>query len=280
MALKRFDRTAFTGLNAKRLWKWTGLLIFCLVVLTRPAHLYARDWMDWQNPAYIEKAFVEIAFKNEYRPGISTLTKWNEPIRYRFIYQHTANSPLIEELFQVHLAQLQQITQLSIQQASPADTANLTIILTQDRLYKQAIQTYTNSRVKNLERESNCMGSYQLDAQGAISKGVIILPVDFVFSRGILTACVIEETTQLMGLPNDSDWVTPSIANDVSQMEFLTGLDYTFLKILYNPNLTAGMTLEQSRPIIRRIIQTLQNEGSIKNADKQVKSQGLYRLLN
>ncbi|MDG6779166.1 DUF2927 domain-containing protein [Thiomicrorhabdus sp. zzn3] len=263
-----------------RVSQLTGLVILLLVVLTRPVHSQERDWMDWQDPAYIEKAFMEIAFKSEYRHGVSTLGKWNRstPIRYQFIYQQTARNPMIESLFQAHLDHLVQITSQPIERND--QYANLKIILTQDRLYKKAIREFTHSQVENLERDSHCMASYQRAKNGEIRQAVVILPVDHVFSRGLLASCVVEETTQIMGLPNDSDWVTPSIANDSSQLELLSGLDYIFLKILYNRGLKAGMDIKQSRKIIQQIIHTLQKNGTIKAAETQVKTHGLYRLLN
>ncbi len=124
------------------------------------------------------------------------------------------------------------------------------------------------------------MGSFALNAQNQIEQAVVIIPVDHVYSRGLLVACIVEETTQVMGLPNDSDWVNPSIANDASRIELLTGLDYLLLKILYDSNLKAGMPLSQSQPIIKKIISDLQKNHQIKNAQHEVNKTGLYPLLN
>ncbi len=46
--------------------------------------------------------------------------------------------------------------------------------------------------------------------------------------------------------PNDSDWVSLSMANDKSVLDLLTGLDYLLLKILYDNRLHAGMSVKTS----------------------------------
>jgi hypothetical protein len=50
---------------------------------------------------------------------------------------------------------------------------------------------------------------------------------------GLLPACIVEELAQAMGLPNDSGLVNPSVANDKSVLELLTGLDDFMLRIIF-----------------------------------------------
>lgn len=234
---------------------------------------------QWQSADYIEKAFVEIALKNEYKQTDFRLLKWETPIRYAFQYHGLATNPMIENLFEVHLKQLQQITQHPIEQVEiPAD-ANLKILLTQDQYYRADIARFTQSTIPDIERNSHCMGSFKTGKNGAIKNAVVILPVDHIMSKGLLPACVVEETTQLMGLPNDSDWVSPSIANDSSKLDLLTGLDYLFLKILYSPELKAGMPLNRSLPIIQAKVQKLIKDGTVKDAQRNVNKLGLYPIL-
>lgn len=243
--------------------------------------------IEWQSPNYIQKAFNEIALKNEYRKTQQRIIKWQKPIFYKFIYHNLPQNSIVESLFNQHLQQLQHITQHPIklisEQKSISDKQqkpNLLIHLTKDADYGRIIQQVSKSRIKNIARESNCMGNFALNAQNQIEQAVVIIPVDHVYSRGLLVACIVEETTQIMGLPNDSDWVNPSIANDASKVELLTGLDYLLLKILYNSDLQAGMPFSQSQPIIKKIISRLQKNHLIKNTQHEVNKGGLYPLLN
>ena len=234
--------------------------------------------LKWQNPNYIQKAFNEIALKNEYKKTAQRILKWQNPIRYRFHYHEMAKNNLVEELFETHLKHLAEITNLPINKT--VQNNNLTIHLTSDKNYGNVIQKFTQTSVKDIERDSHCMGSFKTNRKNEIISAEIVLPVDHVFSRGLLVSCIVEEATQVMGLPNDSDWVHPSIANDASKVELLTGLDYIFLKILYDTNLKAGMGKTQSQPIIRHVIQKMKKEGIIERAHIQVNQSGLYPSVN
>ena len=64
-------------------------------------------------------------------------------------------------------------------------------------------------------------------------------------------SCVHEEVAQGLGLANDSPRARPSIFNDDDEFALLTSHDEILLKILYDPALTPGMTLEDARPIVR-----------------------------
>lgn len=231
----------------------------------------------WQNADYIEKAFIEIALKNEYKKTDMRIIRWQEAIRYQFIYEGTKPNDLLEGLMQKQLSHLASITKHPIQEASQP---NLRIIFTRDEQYGDMIAKYVNPKARRLATESHCMGSFKLNSQHAISQGTVIIPTDHTFSKGLFVACVIEETTQLMGLPNDSDWVNPSIANDASKIEFLTGLDYVMLKLLYQENINAGMPLKTLKPILKENIQKLFKNKTIKKAPYLVNRQGLFRELN
>ncbi|CAB5501138.1 Tellurite resistance protein (telA) [uncultured Gammaproteobacteria bacterium] len=121
------------------------------------------------------------------------------------------------------------------------------------------------SKVKNIENESNCLLSFRHKAYQLIGATVII-PVDHAMRYGLLPACVVEELTQAMGLPNDSDWVNPSVANDKSILDLLTGLDYLMLKILYDKRLVVGLDVGQSSAIVDTILFDFEQQNLIKNS--------------
>jgi len=256
---------------------WLSALLLCLLSL--PLHLsHANDNTTWQAPEYLLKAFKEIALKNEYAPTQGQIIKWTKPVHYRFVYHDLAQNTLVENLFREQLAHLAQITQHPIQ--TEKDKANFTIHLTRDEHYASVIQNHTSSTVPNLGRESHCMGSYSHNKKGEITSAQIVIPVDHLFARGLLVSCIVEETTQLMGLPNDSDWVHPSIANDASKIEFLTGLDYILLKILYSKQIHTGIKGKALDNKIKRRISELEKMGEIKKASQTVNEYGLYPFVH
>jgi hypothetical protein len=123
------------------------------------------------------------------------------------------------------------------------------------------------------------MANIQVSATGQITQAQVVIPLDHAMSRGLLPACVVEELTQSMGLPNDADDVTPSIANDASRLDLLTGLDYVFLKLLYHPQLHAGMKRADLQQKIPGILHEFAQTKLIQRAAHTVNQSGLYRLL-
>lgn len=67
-------------------------------------------------------------------------------------------------------------------------------------------------------------------------------------------SCVHEELAQGLGLANDSPRARPSIFNDDDEFALLTRHDEQLLKLLYHPALTPGMSPEQARPIVARLL--------------------------
>lgn len=63
-------------------------------------------------------------------------------------------------------------------------------------------------------------------------------------------SCIHEEIAQGLGLPNDSPRARPSIFNDDEEFALLTRMDEDMLRILYDPALRPGMSLEEARPIV------------------------------
>lgn len=71
-------------------------------------------------------------------------------------------------------------------------------------------------------------------------------------------SCIHEEIAQGLGLPNDSPTARPSIFNDDEEFALLTAQDEMMLKMLYNPALHPGMTLDEARPIVEMLASRMQ----------------------
>ena len=68
-----------------------------------------------------------------------------------------------------------------------------------------------------------------------------------------MRACVVEELTQILGLPNDSATVEASIFNDHSQYFELTKNDRMLVQVLYHPRITFAMPRQQALRLARTI---------------------------
>ncbi|MCZ7391602.1 DUF2927 domain-containing protein, partial [Klebsiella pneumoniae] len=82
---------------------------------------------------------------------------------------------------------------------------------------------------------------------------------------------VVEEITQVLGLPNDSEKVFPSIFYDKTPQDLLTGLDFILLKLLYSPSISAGMTADEAKQPLLTLIEQWLRDGTVANADKSVR---------
>jgi len=91
-----------------------------------------------------------------------------------------------------------------------------------------------------------------------IRSAVVLFPAER--PKNHMRACVVEELTQILGLPNDSPSVSPSIFNDQSQHFELTDHDRLMLKVLYDPRITIGMPRAQALIVGRKVLDEIRPE--------------------
>jgi len=192
---------------------------------------------------------------------------------------HAPKTPRYARLTRMHLDHLAQITGHSIAIEPNAKRANLKVVFTQESRYRQDIQTYLSKAALAQANSSVCMASIRTNKQHAITQGIVIIPVDQAQRHRKLVTCIVEEITQVMGLPNDTESVYPSIFNDKTPDDLLTGLDGLLLKLLYHPKLKAGMREQQIRPILQSVLNQWAIDGTIENANTTMRQGALYPLL-
>jgi len=235
----------------------------------------------WWRPGFIVDSFLEIALKNEHSQRKGEIRKWTSGIRYVFDHR-VGDEAFHEQMVVMHLRQLAEITGIPIQPATSMPEVNLQIVFsTEQRLAVELKKDFHfgGQETDYMLRHSVCLGQFSTTAQGAIRQAIVIIPVDRARASGKLVSCVVEELTQVMGLPNDSASVYPSIFNDQSIYILLTGLDYVLLKTLYDPRLTPGMTSQQAAPVVRKIVDDFHRQHLIERAEQLVGSGELYSLL-
>ena len=250
-------------------------LLFLSPSFAEPAH--------WQTPDYIINSFIEIALNNEYSTTVSKLRKWQQPIYYS-IEHRTADKELHQKITELHLAHLSDITGLTIAPAKNVKSANLTIIFSTEQHLEHELKhdflLIDQQQINQLTRHSVCLANFSTAPDNSISHATVIIPVDRARAHAKLLSCVVEELTQIMGLPNDSDHVYPSIFNDKSYDDYLSGLDYLLLTLLYNKNMKVGMNQAQVKSKLQKILQEPTFKQQIEQAEKIVNQQGIFLLLN
>ena len=238
--------------------------------------------VHWQQDDYLIESFIEIALKREYQHNKKTMTlqRWRQPLKI-FIKSENGDSALQQKLYRIQAKHLQSITHHPISFVGSEQQANVIIVFTSYKNMRSRALHY-KFNTENLDqvlKDAVCMASIKSNQQSEIIQGVILIPVDSARQKGRLVDCIIEELTQVMGLPNDSVNVYPSIFNDRSIDSYLSGLDYLLLKMAYHPLLKPGMNESQVRQKLPTILLQLRAQGEIDNAQWRVLDNSLKEWL-
>ncbi|MDD1784112.1 DUF2927 domain-containing protein [Enterovibrio sp. ZSDZ35] len=203
----------------------------------------------WNDPAHVKRAFKLIALSNEYDNHNHPIRKWQQPIRV-FLDHRVGDEALHTMLANIQLNDLARVTGHDIQVVDSVQEANIRMVFTRQSRWQDETRELWPTQDSFPFRGSICMAHFSVSQKTEIRKALIVIPVDLARERGKLFACVVEELTQVMGLPNDSDKVFPSIFNDASKNALMTPLDITLLRLLYSSEVHAGMTETQVMPIL------------------------------
>lgn len=107
--------------------------------------------------------------------------------------------------------------------------------------------------LKKLASEGGCYFLVWADNKtGKISKATIVVNSERLLIR--INHCLLEEMTQSLGLPNDSNQINPSIFSDRSRRTDLTRTDLIILKALYDPRMKAGLPRDKALVLARTVI--------------------------
>lgn len=231
------------------------------------------------NPDTLAANFEQIAFYSEYTRGSlnsgsgasEQLSRWSGPVRIGTEFgasistEHRARDGASISNYTNRLAR---ITGHSI--SNVARNANFHVFVAgeDDRAFietrlRQLVPNISQTELnlfRNLPRSIYCL---------VVAISSPSNPNDYVRAVALIRAehpdlvrlsCIHEEIAQGLGLPNDSPTVRPSIFNDDDEFALLTTHDELLLKMLYDPRLKQGMTLEQARPVVRIIARDLMGQ--------------------
>ena len=236
------------------------------------------DKIHWQKAQYLQHAFQEIALRNEYTRRGHVVRKWTKPVTI-WIDHQVGDQAMHTELVSLHLNHLQSLTSHPIKLTRDRKSANLRLIFTRQADWGQQVKKLFGPEAAAALHGAVCMANFRTNGHYEIIEARVIIPVDQARMHGKLVSCIVEELTQVMGLPNDSEAVYPSIFNDKTPEELLSGLDGLLLKMLYHPEIKPGMNEQQVRPVLKKIIHKWQQNGTITSAAKTVRRGALYPLL-
>ncbi len=101
----------------------------------------------------------------------------------------------------------------------------------------------------------NCFFLNWKQPKSRIVKALIVANVDR--DIAVLNSCLLEELTQSLGLPNDSDQLRPSIFSDKDRLYELAPQDRMLLYALYHPMMKAGLPRKEALEVARDIFTRL-----------------------
>nr|WP_246082462.1 DUF2927 domain-containing protein [Rubellimicrobium rubrum] len=220
----------------------------------------------------LARDFIAIALFDEYaaRNGAlvaqaqeSRLRRWDEPIRMEIVFGPSVDaeqSARDRAGIQAYASRLSRLTGVPVSQVNGDANFHVAVLSEDDRKGFEArlrdmLPGIADSSVRafmNLPRSTLCLVIAFGSGEGAgYSQAVALIRAEH--PELLRSACIHEELAQGMGLANDSPTARPSIFNDDEEFGLLTKHDELLLKILYDPRLRTGMTVEEATPLVQTI---------------------------
>ena len=91
--------------------------------------------------------------------------------------------------------------------------------------------------------------------ESRIVKAIVVVNVER--DPALINSCLLEELTQSLGLPNDSDGMRPSIFSDRDHLSELSPHDAILVRTLYDPRMKAGLPRAAALGVARTVISEL-----------------------
>ncbi|MBF0107969.1 MAG: DUF2927 domain-containing protein [Magnetococcales bacterium] len=207
--------------------------------------------------------FDRVAFGNEYTgERFPRVRKWKNPLRIGI--QGDAPDFLDAEIRQ-HVGELHRLTRHPIDLVYSAgmrragmvapgfNTRDLNVIVyfvPREKIEPSIRHYFDNdsSQVARMMATATCFAKF-FKKKDEIRAAIVVIPANL--SREVIRACVVEELTQIMGLPNDSDHIDQSVFNDKSRFNELTRYDRMLVRLLYDERLASGTPRPEALALAR-----------------------------
>ena len=246
------------------------------------SHLLAQDLLRTggggvdtpYSPEDVARNFERIAFYNEYARGAGLrasnegpdiLRRWEKPVRMSVEYGDTVTEEVRDtdtRVIRDYAARLSRITGHSISLNDRNSNFHVIVSTEDDRdaivervkELAPGIGSATVGIIRNPPRSIYCLVLTFIspDTPATYDKAIALIRAEQ--PALMRQSCIHEELAQGLGLGNDSATARPSIFNDDEEFALLTSHDEELLRLLYHPTLKPGMSLNQARPLISRIL--------------------------
>ncbi|MAY66586.1 MAG: hypothetical protein CMM77_05620 [Rhodospirillaceae bacterium] len=213
------------------------------------------------------KAFEIIAFGSETRAldGRATLLRWDTAEiavnMTRFLSEGEGQMKPVpaQDIWAKfawnHLRTLEHLTGLTfVDSITAKKRPRLTIVFTaRDLLVKVPIPGVDAKLQQELSAPGGCYFlSFAGGGMGALDRAFVVVNTDR--DGFLIDHCLLEELTQSLGLPNDTDVLRPSIFSDHDTLRRLSPTDEMLVRTLYHKRMFAGMTRKAAVTMARLLI--------------------------
>lgn len=215
--------------------------------------------------ASLLRDFTTVAFGNEFhREREPRLAKWAQPLRI-FVREDVPLAHDERLTFDRHMARLARLTGLAVMPVARESDANYVVIFGRDEDFAGVLIDHAKAIGSpplpvshgRLSR-TNCAGFFASDmTTGEIKRAAVVIPVERARREKLLHRCIVEETTQTLGLPNDSNAVSPSVFNDSSTLTDLSARDELMLRLLYHRRMRPGLAPSEARAVALEVLPAL-----------------------
>lgn len=205
--------------------------------------------------AEIVDGFFRVVFGAEFKVSgaVDRIRKYETPIR---VYADNRGKPDRRGQLAEVIADIRsKVQNLDIAMVDKRKDANVVVTLVRDRDVEKTIKQFYGREqgekiVKSLEPQ--CLSGFKKDELFRIQHSDIIIAVDaddFIFYD-----CVYEEVLQSIGPINDDDKLPWTMFNDEVQMGFFDIYDQYIMNLLYDPRIRAGMSKDQVKELLPKIL--------------------------
>lgn len=200
--------------------------------------------------------FDTIVFGSELNPAFASrvVAKWPDDTLTVSLEQRATEEHL--RFVSSHLAALGELTGKTFSGTRTPETAAIRILFLRRR--DMAAIGGPNIDPEAVREAAAAGGCYFLawkQPESRIVKAVIVVNVER--DPALVDSCLLEELTQSLGLPNDSDMMRPSIFSDRDRLRELAPHDAVLVRALYDPRMKAGLSRDAALAVARTVIADL-----------------------
>jgi len=225
-----------------------------LLILAAAFAAVAADARTAEEAERLTRLFDIVVFGSEI-PGVAPaerVRKWTVPIRYKLAGSDLATwRPVVQR----HATMLVSLTGIAYQEIGPKEAGeNLVVMLVpRDKMYDAgALVEKDPTRLKRIV-DAASGGCYFLSysKEDRILYGAVVANVER--PKNELERCLLEEMTQVLGLPNDA----PGIKDPVPGYKYLgsglTPAGELLLRTLYDPTLKPGTPRAEALGLVKQL---------------------------